>query len=41
MTHHGWVKGVDYYRMDGSTGAHNRKRWSNEFNDEENERYSH
>ncbi|XP_033127122.1 transcriptional regulator ATRX-like [Anneissia japonica] len=28
-----WVKGTDYFRMDGSTPAHMRKRWAEIFND--------
>ncbi|XP_071500793.1 uncharacterized protein [Diadema antillarum] len=31
-----WVKGEDYFRMDGSTPAHLRQRWSEIFNDLEN-----
>ncbi|XP_070553271.1 transcriptional regulator ATRX homolog [Ptychodera flava] len=31
-----WVKNIDYYRMDGSTNAHNRKRWCEIFNDPTN-----
>ena len=34
-----WCHGVDYFRMDGSTPVHRRKRWSDIFNDPENERY--
>ncbi len=35
----GWSLGLDYYRMDGSTNASNRKAWSDSFNDPENTRY--
>ena len=31
-----WTKGADYFRMDGSTNAQNRKASQNMFNDEEN-----
>ncbi|KAL5011678.1 hypothetical protein ScPMuIL_010229 [Solemya velum] len=31
-----WTKGLDYFRMDGSTSAQNRKRWQETFNDENN-----
>ena len=34
-----WCHGVDYFRMDGSTPIHKRKRWTEIFNDPENERY--
>ena len=32
----GWIHGLDYFRMDGSTSAMQRKRWSEIFNDEDN-----
>ena len=35
----GWLPNIDYYRMDGSTNAQNRKKWAEDFNDEENHRY--
>ncbi|XP_054754849.2 transcriptional regulator ATRX-like isoform X1 [Lytechinus pictus] len=31
-----WIKGEDYFRMDGSTAAHLRRRWSEIFNDLDN-----
>nr|XP_006823737.1 PREDICTED: transcriptional regulator ATRX-like [Saccoglossus kowalevskii] len=31
-----WVKGIDYFRMDGSTSAQNRKAFQDLFNDPEN-----
>ena len=34
----GWTHGLDYFRMDGSTQAHIRKRWQEEFNDLDNTR---
>ena len=34
-----WTKGADYFRMDGSTNAQNRKASQAMFNDEENFRY--
>ncbi|XP_057313875.1 transcriptional regulator ATRX-like isoform X2 [Hydractinia symbiolongicarpus] len=33
-----WCHGVDYFRMDGSTPVHKRKRWADIFNDPENEK---
>ncbi|RUS80227.1 hypothetical protein EGW08_012023 [Elysia chlorotica] len=33
-----WTKGLDYYRMDGSTSAQNRQAWAANFNDIENHR---
>jgi len=33
-----WVKDEDYVRMDGSTGAQSRKRFTANFNDATNER---
>lgn len=34
-----WCHGIDYFRMDGSTPVAKRKRWSDIFNDPDNERY--
>ena len=34
-----WCHGVDYFRMDGSTPVHRRKRWADIFNDPENDKY--
>ncbi|KAM4726999.1 transcriptional regulator ATRX-like isoform 1-T1 [Anableps anableps] len=31
-----WIKNVDYYRLDGSTGASLRKKWTDKFNDADN-----
>jgi len=33
-----WIHGVDYFRMDGSTSVKTRKRWSDIFNDPDNEK---
>ena len=33
-----WTQGSDYFRMDGSTNPHMRKRWAEIFNDPENYR---
>ena len=33
-----WVKDEDYYRMDGSTGAQNRRKFTSSFNTDDNER---
>ncbi|XP_067903382.1 transcriptional regulator ATRX isoform X2 [Heterodontus francisci] len=33
-----WYRNIDYYRMDGSTSAQTRKKWAEEFNDENNVR---
>lgn len=33
-----WCHGIDYFRMDGSTSINKRKRWSDIFNDPDNER---
>lgn len=33
-----WCRGCDYFRMDGSTSAHLRQRWSDIFNDTDNTR---
>ena len=33
-----WKKDEDYVRMDGSTGAQSRKRFTTSFNDATNER---
>lgn len=34
-----WIKNVDYYRLDGSTAAPLRKKWTDQFNDPANFRY--
>uniref|UniRef100_A0A452UW95 Transcriptional regulator ATRX n=1 Tax=Ursus maritimus TaxID=29073 RepID=A0A452UW95_URSMA len=31
-----WLRNIDYYRLDGSTTAQSRKKWAEEFNDENN-----
>uniref|UniRef100_A0A8D2ZVT7 DNA helicase n=1 Tax=Scophthalmus maximus TaxID=52904 RepID=A0A8D2ZVT7_SCOMX len=31
-----WFRNIDYYRLDGSTGATTRKKWAEEFNDTSN-----
>ena len=36
----GWVKGIDYFRMDGSTAAHHRTQWANTLNSSSNPRYT-
>uniref|UniRef100_A0A674DV60 DNA helicase n=1 Tax=Salmo trutta TaxID=8032 RepID=A0A674DV60_SALTR len=33
-----WFRNIDYYRLDGSTNALNRKKWAEEFNDTSNVR---
>uniref|UniRef100_A0A8K9X9Z1 DNA helicase n=1 Tax=Oncorhynchus mykiss TaxID=8022 RepID=A0A8K9X9Z1_ONCMY len=33
-----WFRNIDYYRLDGSTNALNRKKWAEEFNDSSNVR---
>uniref|UniRef100_A0A8C6MKC6 DNA helicase n=1 Tax=Nothobranchius furzeri TaxID=105023 RepID=A0A8C6MKC6_NOTFU len=33
-----WIKNIDYYRLDGSTSASTRKKWSDEFNNPANAR---
>lgn len=33
-----WCHGIDYFRMDGSTPVNRRKRWSDIFNDPDNDR---
>ncbi|KAM9384729.1 transcriptional regulator ATRX-like isoform 1-T1 [Pholidichthys leucotaenia] len=33
-----WVKNVDYYRLDGSTSVHQRKKWADKFNNSSNVR---
>ncbi|XP_055783857.1 transcriptional regulator ATRX-like isoform X2 [Salvelinus fontinalis] len=33
-----WFRNIDYYRLDGSTNALNRKKWAEEFNDYSNVR---
>lgn len=33
-----WCHGIDYYRMDGSTPVQKRKRWSDHFNDPDNDK---
>ncbi|XP_072251997.1 transcriptional regulator ATRX isoform X2 [Leuresthes tenuis] len=33
-----WFRNIDYYRLDGSTGATTRKKWAEEFNDTSNTR---
>ena len=35
-----WCHGIDYFRMDGSTPVQRRKRWSDTFNDPDNDRYA-
>ena len=34
-----WCHGIDYFRMDGSTPVARRKRWSDIFNDPDNDRF--
>lgn len=36
--HNTWVRGIDYFRMDGSTSVDMRARWIEMFNDESNPR---
>ncbi|XP_050039219.1 uncharacterized protein [Dermacentor andersoni] len=36
--HNTWVRGIDYFRMDGSTSVDMRARWIEMFNDEDNPR---
>lgn len=36
--HNTWVRGIDYFRMDGSTSVDLRARWIEMFNDEDNPR---
>jgi len=36
-----WCHGIDYFRMDGSTPVQRRKRWSDTFNDPDNDRYAY
>uniref|UniRef100_A0A671WS00 DNA helicase n=1 Tax=Sparus aurata TaxID=8175 RepID=A0A671WS00_SPAAU len=33
-----WYRNIDYYRLDGSTGATTRKKWAEDFNDTSNTR---
>lgn len=33
-----WSKGLDYFRLDGSTSSENRNIWCNAFNREDNPR---
>ncbi len=33
-----WIRDEDYYRMDGSTGAEKRRKFTCDFNDVKNER---
>lgn len=36
-----WTKGIDYFRMDGSTNAQQRKHFQDTFNDPNNKRYEY
>ncbi|XP_029376110.1 transcriptional regulator ATRX-like [Echeneis naucrates] len=33
-----WIKNIDYFRLDGSTSAPNRKKWADQFNNSSNAR---
>ena len=35
-----WIRDEDYYRMDGSTGAEKRRKFTCDFNNVKNERFA-